>query len=336
MVQERGRLKILRCLSLLFVIAFGLLTVVTTGCGGGDDSSVTSNGSDTDQNFLEVLINQIDTTECPTTNTIKAYVSVTDQDGNVIPDLPKEAFSVFEDEDEQFDFDVVYPASLHSPISVCLAMDYSGSMDDIEDVPAMEEAAIAFVDKMGVNDEGEIIKFSSKVEAVQPFTADKEALRNMISNPWPDAGYDTALYDAIYQGIQDAKGRADRRAVIAITDGVENCSVVDDKDDVIQLALESNVPVFAIRIGYVPLAEREKIAMLREIAEETGGKYFFAPGPEDLEEIYLQLSEMIVLKQYIVSYVSGLDDGETHELQIIVETKGLSGTDVREFTACSP
>ena len=55
---------------------------------------------------------------------------------------------------------------------------------------------------------------------------------------------------------------------------------------------------------------------------------------DDLEEIYLQIAEMVVLEQYIISYDSGLTGGGTHDLQITVEYQGLSGSDSRQFTAC--
>jgi hypothetical protein len=45
---------------------------------------------------------------------------------------------------------------------------------------------------------------------------------------------------------------------------------------------------------------------------------------------------MIVLNQYIVSYDSALTGGGIHELKITVEDQGLSGSDSRLFTACSP
>ena len=336
MVQQIGRLKILRCLSLLFVIALGLLTVVTTGCGDGDESSVVSNGSNNGQNgqtpSLEVLINQIDTTECPT---IKAYVSVTDQDGIVVEGLTEVEFSVFEDGVRQLPIEVTWPATLDLPISVCLALDYSASMSD-GDVTAMEEAAVTFVEQMtDGSDSGEIIKFAGKpgiplVEVFQAHTKDQQALIDAIYEDWTLERTRTALYDAIYKGIEDTALQEGRRAVVAITDGREVGSN-HTLDDVINLAVDNEVPVFTIRLGW---AEPEEVADLKQIAELSGGKYFYAPGSSDLEEIYLQISEMVVLKQYIVSYGSALDDGLTHDLEITVEYQGLSGSDSRQFTAC--
>jgi VWFA-related protein len=333
-----GKLK--GCLFLLFVIAFGLVTVVTTGCSGGEVTTEASNGSDTGQNSsLEVLINQIDRAGCPT---IKAYVSATDQDGTVIPDLTGEEFSVFEDEDEQLPIVVDWPATVHSPISVCLALDYSGSMAD-EELDAVEAAAVAFVGQMTSSyDWGEIIKFAGEypegdtpiplVEVFQEYTDDKQLLIDAIYEGWTLAQTGTALYDAIYLAVSDTALQEGRRGVIAITDGRENCSD-HDKDDVIDLAVDNEVPVFTIRLGW---AMEDEVEDLKEIAELSGGKYFNAPELDDLEEIYLQISEMLVLEQYIISYDSALIEGGIRDLEITLEYQGLSGSDLRQFTACLP
>ena len=319
---------------LVGLVALGLISIVAiNGCnGGGDTGYVSVDDSNNDQNGLEVIINQIDTTDCPT---IKAYVSVTDQDGTVVEGLTEGEFSVFEDGNEQLPIVVDWPATFYLPISVCLALDYSASMTN-GDIDAMEEAAVTFVEQMtDGSDSGEIIKFAGKpgiplVEVFQAHTKDQQALIDAIGEDWTLARTRTALYDAIYKGIEDTALQEGRRAVVAITDGREVGSN-HTLDDVINLAVDNEVPVFTIRLGW---ADPEEVADLKQIAEESGGKYFYAAGSSDLEEIYLQISEMLVLKQYIVSYDSDLTDGGIHELEIRVDYLGLSDSDVSTFTAC--
>jgi VWFA-related protein len=324
---EIGRLKIRGYLSLFFIIALGLGAIAVTGCSGdgvfsgGGSSGDGSNGAPA----LNVQINQVDLAGCPT---IKVYVSVTDQDGNPVLGLTEAEFSLIEDGFLQEFIQVIWAATVSSPISVCMALDYSGSMYDAGAIEAMEAAAIAFVDQMSDDDWGEIIKFSTLVEVVQEFTQDKDLLRSSISDLWAGADQDTALYDAIGQAILDTLSRTGRQAVIAISDGLENKSLdYKTSESIIAYATDSELPVFTIALG-----DGAETA-LEEIAEVSGGKYFYAPTADDLEAIYLEISD-ILENQYIISYDSDLTGGGSYTLQVIVETQELSGSDSIQFTAC--
>ena len=320
------------------IVALGLLCYFFFGCGGNgssgpsDDSSTdverisseSSESSRTTENppAINIRINQVDTTYCPI---VKSYVSVTDQDGNPVMGLTAADFFLEENTTLLSSVQVDWAASVYSPISVSMALDYSGSMSDAA-TAEMETAAVEFVSEMSSDDWGEIIKFSQLEELIQPFTPNKDALKTAITNQWPHSGQLTALYDAVYLAISDTASSNGRRAVIAMTDGADNVSSHTSKE-VTDHAVSNGVPVFTVGLG------KTDSTILEQIAEETGGQYFYAPNSNDLRAIYLKISE-ILRNQYVISYDSTLVGGGSSGLEVTAEDQGLSDNDFKQFSTC--
>ena len=181
---------------------------------------------------------------------------------------------------------------------------------------------------MGANDKGEIIKFSNSVAVVQPFTTDKSLLSSVARSTWSGAGGNTALYDSIYQAVTDTSRQGGRMAVIAMTDGYENAST-HTLNDIINSAKTSGVPVFTVGLGSV------NKTVLKQIAGETGGAYYYAPTSADLYTIYHQLSQ-IINNQYIVTYSTKKTDALNHIVAITATQNGLTGTGSKTYTSCLP
>ncbi len=203
---------------------------------------------------LSVRINQLETA-CPLNETT-AYVSVTDQGGFPVPGLQSSNFSVTEGNvglpiTSAVAIDVVYKR-----IAIAAAMDYSGSLTDQAVAFAdMKNGFSSLFSSLRANDIGEIVKFASEIEVVQPFTSDKAALLAAISAPF--GGGNTRLYDAVFQAVDDtAIANVDyRRAVIVGTDGKDEGptpGVVFSNHsltEVINNAKNKKVPIFTIGLG---------------------------------------------------------------------------------------
>ena len=273
---------------------------------------------------LKVSINQVDTAAC---QTVKLIVSVTDRDDDSPqPPLVQSDFSLFEN-GVLIDQSAIseFSNQLASPISVALALDNSGSIED--SLPKLQAAAKAFIDQMDPNDEAAIIKFATEVQVMQAFTTDKALLKSAIDADYSGAINITLLYDALWQAIEDTAARVnDRLAVVVITDGEDRGSV-KVLTEVIDLADERGVPVFTIGLGSV-ITE-----ILQQIADETGGLYFFAPTKDELQAIYLQISQ-ILSNQYAIGYTSASSGGATTILDVEVDFNNLQGEDSREFQGC--
>ncbi len=194
-------------------------------------------------------------------------------------------------------------------IAVAMTMDYSGSMyvgpvDPVSQryqrIKDMETAVKTFVTAMGTQDRAEIIKFGSlsSISVVQPFTSDKTLLTRAADTLSFDRSF-TALYSSIVRGILDASGQSSSsyaRAVVAFTDGGENDSNVP-RDSIFRASRRHAIPVYTIGLldsvyhttppgGYLGGPERDLV----QIADSTGGFYFYAPNGAQLVQIYQRIS----------------------------------------------
>ncbi len=185
------------------------------------------------------------------------------------------------------------------PVSTVLVLDHSQSMEApagvgaagqpaVSKIRALHDAASRFVNLMHRKAMATLLPFSSRVERPEPFTNDQMRLRRRILGLQPEGG--TSLYDATFAGIETlvASGRPDKRYVVVLTDGVdEDPGSRHDPDDVIERAREAGVTVYMLGLG-----RKEEIneAVMRQIAERTGGKYFHAENPQRLFEIFESLS----------------------------------------------
>jgi VWFA-related protein len=296
-----------------------------------DENPVTVSVSG-DGKGLNVSINQV-STSCPT---VTLYVTVSDSAGApLVPALTQGKFYLYENGVEidqsvpanNFDFS----NSVTSPQSIALVLDISASMEDAID--EMKAAAVSFINNLSAPlDEAEIIRFAKVIEPVVPdpeFTSVKGDLIAAIQAAIPigDFRNGTAMYDAVEQAVADtaAQGPGRRRAVVVIADGRDNSSLNIDLNGLIDQALESGVPVFTIGLGDVN-AEN-----MQQLADETGGQYYYAPDETELQSIYDQISA-IISSQYTLGYDSSSTCGDIISLDVVVDDgSGLEGEDSRDI-----
>ena len=285
---------------------------------------------------LTVRINQLETS-CPS-NAVNAYVSVTDQGGYPFPDLVGADFTVTEGGTNLGTPTTTYVEVAYEKISITAVMDYSGSLtDQPEAVADMENGFVNLFNGLRATDFGEIIKFDTEFEVVQPFTSDKAALAAAVRAAY-DKGRLTRLYDAVFQAVTDTALRTDfRRAVIVATDGTDESDTsgvplsTHTLAQVISNAIATGVPIFTIGIG-----SSVNAAVLEQMASDTGGQFFEAQTSQNLATIYQQLTSVLYEKQYILTFnQSVLGPGSTASLNIKATTPlGKFGDDTILITSC--
>ncbi len=268
--------------------------------------------------LLNVKINQVEA-NCPGTE-FTAYVSVTDQGGFSVTTLTKDDFSITEAGAGGYvgpPDSKGYASEITETISVALVMDYSGSITNVQDnVDDMEAAVAGFIDEMEEDDEAEIIKFDKEFEVVQTFTSDNTLLTEAIFAPY-DMGPGTRLYDAVVKAVDNTALRLkNRKAVIVITDGVDddgsgNPLSDNDLNDAINYANDNGVPIFTVGLGQ--LLDK---GILEQMADDTGGQFYEAITSDNLRTIYQQLADVLFYDQYILTYTSGLGANVTADLTI--------------------
>lgn len=178
-------------------------------------------------------------------------------------------------------------------VSTALVLDQSGSMKAPADttekkakIEALHRAASRFAAIMPTTGSASVIPFSSLVGVPSEFTNDRSALTRRMISLRPEG--ETSLLDATYVGLctLDAANRPGKRAVIAMTDGVDNSSR-RRIDEVVARAKESKIPVYTL--GFGREGELDTKLMTR-LAVETGGKYYHARNEKSLLEIFENLS----------------------------------------------
>lgn len=253
-----------------------------------------------------LTINQIETSAFPK---VQIFASVTRGDQPVIG-LTDADFKIREDEVPQ---EPIKVEAQVVPLSVVMTIDTSGSMTKA--MPDAREAAKAFVDTLEAQDSAGVISFNRTITPILPIGSARDAAKRAIDSL--QARGDTALFDALHASLEAAKGRTGRRAVVLLSDGVDDDGqgrVLSKHtlEEVLALAREVNVPVFTIGLG----SEIDE-QTLRRVAAESGGYYFNAPTIDELKELYGKLGRQLS-GQYQLNYTSNLPaDGSVHNIQLL-------------------
>lgn len=256
---------------------------------------------------------------------IKLYTTV-EAGSEPVLNLGLSNFRVYEDQTRESPISVSSVGAAFVGTSVCIIMDTSGSMEYA--IQSAKEAAISFVNNLKPEDKAVLIRFNEYVTIEQPFTDDKGALTNKIRGLYAD-GY-TAFYDAVYKGIAMTSPQPGIKAIVALTDGKDNRSIKTAKE-VIDYAKSVSVPIYIVGlIGSDGLDERT----LRLMADETEGKYYQTPKPEELKKLYESISEKLK-NLYEVSYTTHNKnrDKSIRSVTVQVIEERASGQDTATYIA---
>jgi len=270
---------------------------------------------------LHVHITQVDTSGFPT---VKVYISVTDSAGEPAP-VNLDRIQLFENGK------LIQPQDVSgigesAPLTTMLVMDISGSMAYGQKMEGAKAAAIAYVNQMRTGDEAGLISFNTKITYVQPTTADGEKLKGAIEGLKTEG--DTAMYDAVYEGIDLLQAIAGRKAIIVLTDGMDNRSrhIVDE---LIQRIGPEGLSISSIGLGD-PAQKTATYAgidepALQDLAQQAGGTYGYANDPESLRKLYEQYGRALQ-SEYVITYLSpaALRDGLNRSLNVKLSESILS------------
>ena len=147
--------------------------------------------------------------------TVRVPVSVLDKDGEPVMGLRFEDFHILDDGRKQ---DVTLFSGERRALRIALALDVSGSTHD--KIRQVEAALRHFIDLLEPADEIMVITFNDHVSVVQDFTSDRALLGRVLDMLEPEGA--TALFDAAHEAIQRvARGPAESKAVVLVTDGVD-------------------------------------------------------------------------------------------------------------------
>lgn len=237
---------------------------------------------------------------------VSLSVTVLDGASRYVTDLEGGEFAVYEDGVKQ---DLTFFTRTNLPIALSLLVDTSASMED--KLTTAQDAAIGFAKNLRSQDLASVIDFDSRVEVLQGFTKDTEALEKAIRQT--AAGGSTSLYNAIYISLKELKkikAQSDsdvrRQAIVVLSDGEDTSSLITF-EEVLDLAKRSETAIYTIGLRSkdpaVSRGFKEAEFVLRQLAQETGGRSFFPSAASELAGIYQQIA-LELSSQYTLGYTS--------------------------------
>src|SRR5689334_9013065 len=268
------------------------------------------------------------------TDLVQLHVRVIDRNNKPINDVPESAFHVFEDGQPQPIEDF---SREEVPISYGLAVDTSGSLRS--QLQSVIDAGKTIINSNKAGDETFLVRFisSDKIETVQDFTSNKEALMDGLDSFYVEGGQ-TAVIDAVYLSAEHVSEyrRSDsddrrRRALIVITDGEDRNSFYKQEQLFARLR-EEDVQIFVIgfvneldkEAGLIRKSPRDKaVNLINKLASETGGRAFF---PESVSELPQIANEIVrdLRTQYVIAYnpTNKTQDGSYRAIKVTVDQPG--------------
>lgn len=247
---------------------------------------------------------------------VNVFATVTDNAGAPIATLKQDDFQLFEDGVPQKI--ALFSRESELPLSIVLAIDTSLSTKsdqklELESARRFAKAILRPID--GVS----LFEFSEIVDQLTPFTSDVRVIDKGISRIRTGAA--TALYDMLYLGSDALMQRRGRKVMVVITDGGDTMSKVSYQEAVRE-AQEAEAIVYSIIIVPIENSAGRDLGgehALIQLSRDTGGKYYYASGLEQLEGAFHKISEEL-RTQYLIAYypTPRLSSSEFRKIEIKV------------------
>ncbi len=211
----------------------------------------------------------------------QATVTVTDQNGRYVTGLQRGDFRIYLDGVQRpVEF---LRQDLHTPVSVGIIVDSSGSMQP--KIPQARAAIAEFIGDLNSLDDVFLLAFSTRPFLLQPFTTDHRLVIKRLA--MLHAYNDTALFDAIMTGLSIIRrARYDKKALLVVTDGMDNASRAE-LPQVVGQARRMGVLIYSIGIGdpspggfgirtFIFGGDRDHVdaQTLRELSTESGARTY--------------------------------------------------------------
>jgi Ca-activated chloride channel homolog len=259
-------------------------------------------------------------------NLVNVLVSVLDEKNRPAPDLPKEAFQLFEEGVEQ-KIDRFEPET-SQPLDLAIMID--ASLSAHKEIAFEQEAAAHFIRQvLRPGDRLSVFAFDENVTQIASFSDNVAELQAAVRRI--PAGAGTSIYDAVLLGSRALERRGDerRRVIILVTDAGETTSR-SDFDASRKEAVRSNALLYTIVIRPVKNENGRNTAgehALETMTDTTGGAMFFPDSPQELPAIFDRIDREL-RTQYLLAYYP-TPRGPANTYRSILVTVTLSNYQVR-------
>jgi Ca-activated chloride channel homolog len=294
------------------------------------------------------------------TRTVPVYVTVTDADGRLVPDLGRDDFEIYDNGKPQA---ISIFANEIQPIMVVMMLDRSGSM--VDNFRRVQEAAEQFVTRLLPADKARIGSFSYRIQ-VDPrtFTGDRNELLRILYKELQEPG-PTPLWNAVSVGMTALLRQEGRRVVLVFTDGADrpgnDRSTNISLGELMKRAREEDVMVYGVGLAgrssgggfgrgggggggrYPPPPggwsaggrTQKPDEGLSKLSAESGGGYFELESTDDLGATFARVADELH-RQYAMGFSPEKLDGKTHKLEVRVKRAGMTARARKSYVATPP
>ena len=270
----------------------------------------------------------------PSLVTVPAIVM--DRNGRYFANLHKEDFRIFEDGVEQ---KISYFASVEKPFTVALMLDVSGSTQ--LQLAQIRDAANTFVSRLRFNDRMMALSFDGEIHVLTEPMSVSTIRRTKLHIPAVVDG--TVLYDAVDFTMKRMAQIPGRKAIVLLTDGVDENSHTSTLKSTLADIAEQDVLIYTVQYNTLPqlpqrlsVIKNEKARRriqerlmkgyalsepyLRELAEKTGGRFYKADDLGDIGPAFEAITSELGV-QYSLGYYPKINSGGSDQRGIKVRVR---------------
>ena len=262
--------------------------------------------------------------------TVTVDVSVLDNKGHFIPNIPAGNFRVLEDNVPQ---KVTAITKGEAPMTIALVIEFSGRFQQVYSEPWYQtlQAAYGFIETLKPEDYVAIVAYDLRPEILSDFSTDRREAQEGLSRMRFPGFSEANLFDALVdtaQRMQDIEGR---KAILLISSGIDTFSKLN-YGETRKAIQNAGVPIYAIGLmqayrdilySYGYLSDSANMDFLqadnqlRTFSKESGGMSFFPKFYGQFPEIFRSIHDTL-RSQYVLTYspTNQARDGKFRKIKV--------------------
>src|SRR5262245_2802825 len=267
------------------------------------------------------------------TASVPVYVTVTDVEKRLVPDLVLEDFEVFDNQKPQT---INVFENKPVPITAVVMIDTSGSMTGSLDF--VKNGVEQFLLRLLPEDVAQVAEFSDKIK-FHPgeFIDNRDRLIYLLKNDL-DFGYPTRLWDAAEESLVRLEPMPGRKVLVLFTDGDDTSSKIG-VNKVMDHAREKDIMIYGVGLvnDYFNGQQRVRSSPdrgVKKLTEDTGGGYFELKKTTDLNETFTRVAQELH-SQYVLGFSPEALDGKVHKLDVRVKRPGMTARARKTYVAAA-
>lgn len=253
---------------------------------------------------------------------------VTDARGNFVKGLARDHFHLFDDGIEQ---PIPEFTPIEEPGEVLLLIEAGPAVYLLRDAHLM--AADELLRGLNPNDKVAIVRYAEEPAGVIDFTADKSAARAALNGVAFNLGFGllnlSQSLNTVLNWIAQLPGK---KSIVLLTTGVDTSAPAAASALIERLRI-GDVRLFSVsltgplrngksgnkkKMEQVQQDFAQADALLRTLAEATGGRAFFPENAKQFREAFSQVASLM-RNEYSLAFVPAHQDGQVHAIDLRVD-----------------